>query len=209
MPASSAQRIKSASAAAVIIVPVGLAGEATITPLSGCARCCASRLSPVIDQRVSARGFDPDRLAAERGEDMAIGRIARQRHRDPIARFEGGKEGEHEAGRRAGGDDDALRIDVEAMPFGIGARDAPPQRGDAERLGIAVRTALERRAHGGDRGRRRAGRGLADLHMDDPAALRLEPRRRRHDVHHHERRHVAAGGRLATGFLPFRASIRP
>ncbi len=54
MPAASAQRINSPSALASIIVPVGLAGEATITPLSGPVRCCASSASLVIDHRVAA-----------------------------------------------------------------------------------------------------------------------------------------------------------
>ena len=196
MPASSAQRISSASASPVIIVPVGLAGEATIRPLSGVTRCCARRLSPVIDQRVASAGFDADRLAAQRRENVPIRRIARQRHRDPIAGVEGCEKGQHEARRRARGDDDALRSDIEPVPLGISARDPPPQRRDAERLGIAVRTVRQRRAHGGDRRRRRPHRRLADLHMDDPAAVRLEPRRGRHDIHHHERRHAAAAGRL-------------
>ena len=125
-------RINSASAGAVIIVPVGLAGEPTTTPLSGRTRCCASRLSLVIDQRVAALVSMQDRLAAQRGEDVAIGRIAGHRHRDAIARLESSEKREHEAGRGAGGDDDPLRIDVETVPFGIGARDAPPQRSDAQ-----------------------------------------------------------------------------
>ena len=107
MPASSAQRISSASAAAVIMVPLGLAGEATTTPLSGLTRCWASRVSPVIDQRVARVRLDPDRLAAERREDVAIGRIAGQRHGHAVAGLESGEERENEARRGAGGDDNA------------------------------------------------------------------------------------------------------
>ena len=125
---------------------------------------------------------------------MPIRRIAGQRHRHPVAGFEGREKGQHEARRRAGRDDDTLGLDIDAVPLGISARNAPPQRGDAERLGIAVRASAQRRAHGRDRRRRRADRRLADLHMHDPAALRLEPRRGRHDVHDHERRHAAAAG---------------
>ncbi len=121
------------------MVPVGLAGEPTTTPLSGRARCAASSVLPVIDHRVCAVVSIHDRLAAQRGEDMAIWRIARQRHGDAVTRLESGEKRQHEAGRGAGGDDDASWIDVEAMPFGIGAGDAPPQRSDAERLGIAER----------------------------------------------------------------------
>ncbi len=39
--------------AAVIMVPVGLAGLATSTPLSGALRCAASSISGVIAQRVA------------------------------------------------------------------------------------------------------------------------------------------------------------
>ena len=89
----------------------------TITPLSGRARCCAMSASPVIDHRVCAVVSMPHRLAAQRGEDVPIRRIARQRHRHAIARFESGKKRENESSRRAGGDDDAFRIDVETVPF--------------------------------------------------------------------------------------------
>src|SRR5215470_2359730 len=44
------------------------------------------------------RGLDPHRLAAERAEDMAIGRIARQRHRDAIAGLEQREKCENECG---------------------------------------------------------------------------------------------------------------
>ena len=66
--------------------------------------------------------------------------------------------------------------------------------GDAKRLGVAQRAGAKRGPRRRDRRLRRAHRGLANLHMNDAAARRFDPRRRRHHVHHHERRHVAAGG---------------
>ena len=57
------------------------------------------------------------------------------------------------------------------------------------------------------RGRRRRRRRLADLHVDDVAALRLDARRRRHHVHDDERRHIAALATALAAVLPRRASI--
>ena len=70
--------ISSASACGVIMVPVGLAGLATSTPASGARACAARSMSPVIAQRVCRRGLDQHRLAAERGQDVAVRRIARR-----------------------------------------------------------------------------------------------------------------------------------
>ena len=119
------------------MVPLGLAGEPTTTPLSGLvAMLGEQRFAGHRPARRRAR-FDPHRLAAQRREDVAVGRIARQRDGDAIAGFEGGEKGENEAGRRAGRDDDPRRIEVDPVPFAIGQRDAPPQRCHPERFGIA------------------------------------------------------------------------
>ena len=75
---------------------------------------------------------------------------------------------------------------------------------DAERFGVAMWTVAERGAHCGDRGRRRSGGRLANLHMDDPPALRFQARGRCHDVHGHERRYVAARGWLQQAFCLFK-----
>ena len=61
------------------------------------------------------RGLDQHRLAAERREDVAIGRIAGHRDRDAVAGLEQREEGQDEPGRRAGGDDDARRVDLDAV----------------------------------------------------------------------------------------------
>ena len=149
-------------------------------------------------------GLDKHRLAAERGEDVAIGRITGQCDRNTVARLESGEKRQHETGRGAGGDDDAFRLDVEAVPFLIGARDAPAQRGNTQSLRITMGTVRQRCAHRGDRGRRRTGSRLTDLHVHDPTTLGLQPRRRRHDVHDHERRHVTARRWLQEAFCLFK-----
>ena len=78
-------------------------------------------------------------------------------------------------------------------------RDPLPQRPDAEQFRIGQPSA-ERGARGRDGGRRRRRRGLAHLHVHDPAAGLLDPGRGRHNVHHHERRNIAAAG---SGKQPF------
>ena len=158
-------------------------------------RCAAMRVEQRIDRDRPARaGRDPDhhRFAAQRGEDVAVRRIARARDRDPVARLEHREERQDEAGRRTRRHDDALGLDRHAMRLGVMPRDAVAQRRHAERRGIADVAGIERRPRGRDRGRAaRCGR-LADLHVDDAPALRLDAGRRRHHVHHHEGRHVAA-----------------
>src|SRR5438132_1700367 len=116
MPSRSAAAWTSYSACAVIMVPVGLAGLATRTPLSGARR---------------SGGLDQHRLATECLEDVAIGRIAGNRDRHPVTRLEQSEERQDEAGRRSGRDDDPRRIDYHAIALLIVTRDARAQRGDA------------------------------------------------------------------------------
>ena len=71
-------------------------------------------------------------------------------------------------------------------------RDARAQARHAERLGIAEPARCKRRARGRNRARGRRCRRLADLHVDDATARRLDARRRRHHVHDHERGNIAA-----------------
>jgi hypothetical protein len=138
------------------------------------------------------RNFDHHRLAAERGQDMPVGRIARARDRDPVARLEVRQECQDEAGGRAGGHHDALGLYRDTMRLCVMLRDALAQRRNAERLGVADVAEVERRPGGIARGlRRRRGR-LADLHVHDAPAARLDAGCRRHYVHHHEGRNVAA-----------------
>ena len=134
MPRPSATPISSASACGVIMVPVGLAGLATRMPASGRCACAARKLSPVIAQRAAAAGLDQHRLAAERGEDVPIGRITGVGDRDAVARLEQRKKSQDEAGRRAGGDDDAIGLDADALDLVVVTRDARPQRGECRAL---------------------------------------------------------------------------
>ena len=73
------------------------------------------------------RRLDHHRLAAERCKDMPIRWIAGQRDRYAIPRLEQREERQDEARRRAGRDDDARRIDGEAIRFSVVPRDARAQ----------------------------------------------------------------------------------
>ena len=77
-------------------------------------------------------------------------------------------------------------VEIEPVPVPVEPRDPRPERGKAERHGIAERAGRHRPRHRLPRygGRRRAG--LADLHVDDRAPRRLRGPRRLHDVHHNE-----------------------
>ena len=78
-----------------------------------------------------------------------------------------------------------------AVSIAVVPRDARAQRGDAERGGIIDPPVVERGLRGGKRRlRRRRGR-LADFHVNDVAARRLDPGRGRHHVHHHEGWNIA------------------
>ena len=103
MPSPSAASISARSASRVIMVPVGLAGLADQHALE---RRAAMRVEQHVRRDRPARrrrGLDQHRLAAERLEDVPVRRIAGHRDRDAVARLEQRKEGEDEAGRRAGG----------------------------------------------------------------------------------------------------------
>jgi hypothetical protein len=141
---------------------------------------------------VSAEVWISTGLAAERGKNMPVRRITGIGQRHAVARLEQREEGEDESARRSGGDDDPARIEREAILLLVMARDAPAQRGNAGRLGIAEIGARQRRARRFERGRRRRRGGLTGLHMDDAAAGGLDLRRCRHHVHDDEGRHVAA-----------------
>jgi hypothetical protein len=58
---------------------------------------------------------DQHRLDVECGQDVAVGRIARNGETHPVARFEGGEKGELKGGRRAGRDNDLGRVDQDAV----------------------------------------------------------------------------------------------
>ena len=145
-------------------------------------------------QRVTgfARCLDQHRFAAERGQDMAIRRIAGHRDRNPIARLEHGEKRQDESPGRTGGDHNPAGIHGAAIGVAIMPRDALAQRGDPQRRGIVDPAAVERGMGGRYRRFRRRRRRLPHFHVDDMAAGRFDARRRSHHVHHHERRHVAS-----------------
>ena len=196
MPSASATAIRRDSASASIMVPVGLAGLATTTPASGFLRCSAISALADSAQRVSAGGLDQHRLAAERGEDVPVRRIAGIGQRHPVARLEQRKERQDEAARGAGGDHHARRVEREVVGLAVVAGDSRAQDWDAERLGIADAAGASAACAAAIARCRRGRRRLAHLHMHDAGALGLQLRRRRHHVHDDERRHIAAfGGR--------------
>ena len=126
------------------MVPVGLAGLADQNALQW--RLAVRGEQRLAGQRVTrvARGLDQHRLAAERGEDMAVRRIAGHGDGDPVARLEHRQKGQDERTRRAGGDDDPPRIDGKIVGFAIMAGDPLPERGDPERGGVVDPHRIER-----------------------------------------------------------------
>ena len=78
-----------------------------------------------------------DRLDAERLQDVAVGRIARRRDGDPLARIEEAQESQDEPGRGARRHHDPLGRDADAVGFPVMPRDPLAQRRDAERLRVA------------------------------------------------------------------------
>ena len=79
------------------MVPVGLAGRHQ-DALEG--RLAMGRQQRLAGESVPGLGggFDQNRLAAERGQDVTIRRIARHRDGHAIARLEHGQKREDEAG---------------------------------------------------------------------------------------------------------------
>ncbi len=173
-------------------------------------RCAAmQRLAAISAQRVAAVGLDQHRLAAERGQDMPVRRIAGIGDRHPVARLEQRQKRQDEAARRAGGHHDARRIEREAVGLAIMPRDARAQRRNARasrcsRCGRAPSAACA--AAIAVRGAGAAGWPTSMWTTRPP--VRLDARRRRHHVHDHERRHIAARGGRQQRVSPYRASCR-
>ena len=160
-----------------IIVPVGLAGLAMISPSS--APTSASSSGCRLVMRVLA-DRDQHRLDAERRQDVAIGRIAGHGEPDPVAGLESSEKGEQKRGRRAGRDDDLGGIDRNPVLRPVIAGDRLPQRRDAERVGIADPFARRARAEPPlapvRAPRCRAGRLRDGLHRRPPASRSLAAR---------------------------------
>ena len=87
-----------------------MAGLANSTPFSGFS---AMRGGKVRGGEVAGPdSLDLDHLDAERGEDVAVGRIAGRGHRDAVADVEHAEEGKVEGRRGAGRHRDPLRPDT-------------------------------------------------------------------------------------------------
>ncbi len=119
------------------MVPVGFAGEATTRPASG--RLGVGGVQQVEGRLEALRGtaVEFDDLAAKRGQDVPVGRVARPGERDAVSWIEGGQEGQQEGARRAGGEADLGRVDRKPVPALVVTGDLLTQRTDAEGLGIA------------------------------------------------------------------------
>lgn len=114
---------------------------------------------------------DLDRLEMQRLHRVAIGDIARPGERHPLAGREQAGQRQHQRGRGTAGEDHLLGIDRRTLRLGIVARDPRLQRAA---LPIAHRIIVEHAMRRRDRGLRRAGGGLAELHVDHRTPLRSE-----------------------------------
>ena len=153
-------------------------------------RCLAMRgKQGFAGQRVAgvARGLDQHRLAAERGQDMAIGRIAGHGDRHPVARLEHRKERQDKTAGRACCDHDPLGVYRTAIRIAVVSGDPRAKRGNAERGGVVDASLIEGLVGRRDRRFRRRRCRLPDFHVNDVPAGCLDLRRRRHHVHHHKR----------------------
>jgi hypothetical protein len=140
------------------------------------------------------RGVDRHRddVDVEGLEDVAVGRVARLRHRDPVAGVEGGQERQDERARGPRRDRHALRRDLEPVPLPVVPRDSLTQHRQAQGLRVAEAAAvLERLGCGGQRLGWRSQPGLADLQVQYPFACRRTLVRRLEHLHDDEGRHPA------------------
>ena len=122
MPRRLASATSAASSARGTTAPVGLAGLANSSPRSFFAH------APPPDARHEIGGLlqlDLDDVEAERRHDVAIGRIAGRGDGDRVAGIEHRQKRQVEGGRRAGGDRNPLRRDIDPVMVAIVARRSP------------------------------------------------------------------------------------
>ena len=139
--------------------------------------------------------FDQHRLDVERRQDVAIGRVPRDREPHSVAGLEGGEKGKLERGRRAGRDDDLGGVDGDAVLGLVVAGNRLPQRRDTERIGIADPFAPQGAASGIEHRLGRRGPRLADFEMDHVGAPGLPLVGGAQHVHRDKGRHQAPPGR--------------
>ena len=111
------------------------------------------------------------RFKVQGADGIAIGHITRPGERDPVAGLERGRQCQHECRRGAAGDRDAVGRDLHAVSVEIVLRDAGLQR---HALPVSHGFAVEHAVRGGDGGLRRAGRWLAEFHVEDAMATRFQ-----------------------------------
>ena len=179
------------------MVPVGLAGLATTRPLRP---CCRVQLGDLLDGGLEPglrAGRDLDHLAAQRGEHVAVAGVARPGHRDPVADLERREEREQEPAAAAGGHDDLVGVDVDAVRPLVVAGDRLAQLEDPDRGRVAERVGALQQPDRlvADRRRRPAAR-LAGQQVEQVAVGAPPLRCRRQQVHDVERRHVGAARHL-------------
>ena len=167
-------RVRHTSAIAAIssgarMVPVGLAGLAMITP-AGAGSSPGERFGGELEARLGPAG-DLHRRHVQRLQRVAVGDIARPRQRHPVAGRKAGAQGEHQGRRRAAGQDELVRQDLDAVGLAIVAGEARLQR---RALPIAHAVAVQHPVRHVQGGLGRAGGGLAELHVDDGAAFGLQ-----------------------------------
>src|ERR1700722_2711747 len=140
--------------------------------------------------------LDQHRFTAQRGENMAIWRIAGYGNCHPIAGLEHGEKAQDERTGGARGDHNPLGVHTATVVLAVGAGggpgDARAQRGGSQRGSIVDPPAVECGMRGHYGRFRRRGRRLSHFHVNDVAAGRLNARGGRHHIHHHERRNVAS-----------------
>ena len=137
-------------------------------------------------------GGNRHHLDVERGQDVAVGRIAGFRDRDACPGVEGGQERQDEPARGPDGRSDPGRVDLDAVDVAVMSGDPLAQGGQPEGLGVAAAPLRQGSGGGGHGGGRGAARGLADLEVQNVGAGGRTGVRCREDVHDDERCHRAA-----------------
>ena len=147
-------------------------------------------------QLVSSIGADGNAHGAplHRAHEVPVARVAGIGHQHFVTGREQRAHGQQQRARRAAGDADARRRDLDAVTGAIPAGQRRSQLGRPERRRVADLVTTQSFDGGVDDRLGRREVGLADDHVDDAAALGLERLGTRHQHHHVERldlRHAA------------------
>jgi hypothetical protein len=151
---------------------------------------------------------DHRRAAFEGGDEMAVAGIRGVGHQHFVVALDQHRSGQQQRGRGAGGDDDALRRDVEVVHLPVMARDRRAQFGQAGGGRVLQAAVGHRPAGGHDHRGRGAEVRLTDAHADDRTALARQLGGQLADLHHVERRDAVEPRRQAL-LLVHLISCRP